>query len=64
MFDDFVNSVVVTCPHEGELAKFQEICSMYYEKIQKNLVENQKLASLYDFIVPMLMNGQIGFKEA
>lgn len=28
-----------------------------------NLEENQHLASLRDWLLPMLMNGQVGFKE-
>ena len=30
--------------------------------IKKNIFENRELASLRDFLLPMLMNGQVGFK--
>ena len=35
----------------------------FFEKIQKNSIENQELTSLRDFLLPLLMNGQVGFKE-
>ena len=34
------------------------------EKIGTNLIENQKLAELRDWLLPMLMNGQVKVKEA
>ena len=30
-----------------------------HAKIQKNLQQNQKLAELRDWLLPMLMNGQV-----
>lgn len=44
------------------LEVFQNKSTLFYEKIQKNLLENQELASFRDFLLPLLMNGQIGFK--
>lgn len=63
MFDDFIDSIYVAYPNEELLEVFQNKCTLFYEKIQKNLLENQELASLRDFLLPMLMNGQIGFKD-
>lgn len=34
-----------------------------FEKILLNNIENQELTSLRDFLLPLLMNGQVGFKE-
>ena len=34
-----------------------------FDTIQKNQLENQELASLRDFLLPLLMNGKVGFKE-
>ena len=34
-----------------------------FEKIKINSLENQQLTSLRDFLLPLLMNGQVGFKE-
>lgn len=36
---------------------------MLLDEICKNKRENQQLASLRDFLLPMLMNGQVGFKD-
>ena len=33
-----------------------------FEKILLNNIENQELTSLRDFLLPLLMNGQVGFK--
>lgn len=62
MFDEFIDSIYVAYPNEELLEVFQNKCTLFYEKIQKNLLENQELASLRDFLLPLLMNGQIGFK--
>jgi type I restriction enzyme S subunit len=34
-----------------------------YEEIFKSQIENQQLTSLRDFLLPMLMNGQVKVKE-
>lgn len=45
--------------------KFGTISQSIFEKILNNQVENQQLASLRDWLLPMLMNGQVtvGAKE-
>ncbi len=43
-----------------ELIKsFNEKVSSAYEKIGNNMIENQKLSHLRDWLIPMLMNGQV-----
>jgi type I restriction enzyme S subunit len=42
--------------------EFQEIIQPIYDQIIKNKKENQKLAELRDFLLPMLMNGQVSIK--
>ncbi len=59
MFDDFVASVNVPCPDIELLERYQTICELIYGTIQENLCQNQELASERDYLVPMLMNGQI-----
>ena len=34
-----------------------------YKNILNNSKENEELISLRDFLLPLLMNGQVGFKE-
>lgn len=43
--------------------KLREILDNTLMKIVKNRKENQELTSLRDFLLPLLMNGQVGFKE-
>lgn len=42
--------------------QFQEIIQPIYNQIIKNRKENQKLVELRDFLLPMLMNGQVNIK--
>ena len=47
-----------------ELAKrYDAVTSRIYQKIKEATFENVELASLRDFLLPMLMNGQIRVKE-
>lgn len=59
MFDEFITWVRVPAPSDELLKKYQEVCSQYYDKIQEEFIESTQLASLRDFLLPMLMNGQV-----
>lgn len=52
-------------PPISYINKFGTISEPIFEKILSNQVENQQLASLRDWLLPMLMNGQVtvGAKE-
>lgn len=63
LFDSFVNSYCSVIPREDIVSKFYDFMQDIEKKKQKLLTENQQLASLRDWLLPMLMNGQIGFKE-
>jgi len=54
----------VPIPPENLLEKFE--CSMKAsnEKIINNLKQNQELAALRDWLLPLLMNGQVLVSEA
>lgn len=45
------------------LENFDRKVQSFYKQIQKNNVENMELMSLRDFLLPLLMNGQVGFKD-
>ena len=45
------------------LKNFNLIINQIISEMQKNLLENFKLSELRDFLLPLLMNGQVGFKE-
>ena len=44
---------------KGYISRQATIVKSMYEEIFKSQVENQQLASLRDFLLPMLMNGQV-----
>ena len=62
LFDDFVNSYEVAIPPTELLEKFNKTVSPIFEQIIKNRQENTELARLRDFLLPLLMNGQVTVK--
>lgn len=63
MFDEFVTWNKVPEPNRELVMLYQKEIDLYYGKIQSLLIENQELASLHDFLLPLLMNGQVTFKD-
>ena len=63
MFDEFVTWNKVPEPNRELALLYQKESDLYYGKIQSLLIENQELASLRDFVLPMLMNGQIKIED-
>ncbi len=53
--------IIITC--EATIKKFYEKSKLVDERIYDNETENQELASLRDFLLPLLINEQVGFKE-
>ena len=59
LFENFVtNHKIPLIPTELMNQFFDKVYPIH-QKIQKNLLENQKLAELRDWLLPMLMNGQV-----
>lgn len=50
-------------PTTNEIDKFEKLAFKIRLKIETISLENQKLSSLRDFLLPMLMNGQVSFKN-
>lgn len=50
-------------PEDTVLDKFAELMQDIEMKKSKIIKENQMLVSLRDFLLPLLMNGQVGFKQ-
>lgn len=50
-------------PLAKDMSKFSKTFENIYKKIKKNRNENQELISLRDYLLPLLMNGQVGFKD-
>ena len=55
--------ISIAFPTENILNAFNSLYGKLYDKQQIIWRENRELASLRDFLLPMLMNGQVGFKD-
>lgn len=58
-----VEKYKVTIPSKNVIKKYANIAKDIEKQKCKIIKENQELASLRDFLLPLLMNGQVGFKE-
>lgn len=62
LFDAFVTKYKVAVPPKHLAKKFYEFVNPLQKKKQKLLQENSELESLRDWLLPMLMNGQVTIK--
>lgn len=53
------NILILDSKGQVNISIFNELLN----KIEKNKKENQELISVRDYLLPLLMNGQVGFKE-
>mgnify|MGYP001029160377 CR=1 FL=1 len=60
---DSLKNQYILLPDEKVLRNFNNICELIWKKITNCLIENQELTALRDFLLPLLMNGQVTFKE-
>lgn len=58
-----IESIPIIIPTKNTIIKFNKIINFIFDKIFLNANENKELSSLRDFLLPLLMNGQVGFKE-
>lgn len=63
LFDSFVTTYQTAIPPKELAEKFYGFMKPIQIKKEKNLKENQELASLRDWLLPMLMNGQVTVAE-
>jgi len=59
LFDSFVSSYYTVVPQTNIINHFYDFMENIQEKKQTTLAENQTLAELRDWLLPMLMNGQV-----
>lgn len=64
LFESFVTHQKEVFPKSDIVEKFYEFAKTIHAKKQTNLLENQKLEELRDWLLPMLMNGQVTVGEA
>ncbi len=58
-----INLYKILIPPKNLQKKFCKVMEKIYLETCKNISENNLLERLRDFLLPMLMNGQVGFKE-
>lgn len=63
LFEEFTNNFYTSYPKEEIVKKFYNKMNLLHFKIQMNLKENDSLSLLRDFLLPMLMNGQVKVKD-
>ncbi|GHT32798.1 hypothetical protein AGMMS49574_17150 [Bacteroidia bacterium] len=59
LFDNFVNSYYSVVPDKEIIKKFNSIIVPMQKQKQKLLLENYRLTQVRDWLLPMLMNGQV-----
>lgn len=58
-----VGNTKIMCDNELKYADlYNKKVNSIYKKINSNIQQNRELASLRDWLLPMLMNGQVGFE--
>lgn len=63
LFEPFVTNYKVAKPPKKLIELFYKKVKPIHAQIQKNLQQNQKLEELRDWLLPMLMNGQVTVGE-
>lgn len=58
-----LEDIMVIVPKQKVMEEFTKVVSNILYKKHLNSVQNQELVSLRDFLLPLLINGQVGFKE-
>ncbi|MFQ0996978.1 restriction endonuclease subunit S [Gilliamella sp. CG25] len=58
-----LHSLQLSYPSSSILKKYEAIVSNYNKMIFEKSLETEKLTKLRDFLIPMLMNGQVTIKE-
>ncbi|WII95495.1 restriction endonuclease subunit S [Moraxella haemolytica] len=56
-------SIIVLYPKLDLLKEYHLKIKYFFEKIKNNSIQNQQLTQLRDFLLPMLMNGQVGIGD-
>lgn len=64
LFDSFVSTYQTVVPKDELTEKFYNFMEPIQNQKQRNLLENQKLTEQRDWLLPMLMNGQVTVEDA
>ncbi|WP_302156602.1 restriction endonuclease subunit S [uncultured Dialister sp.] len=63
LFDTVINQILIVIPPRCIMNIFHSLLYDLFEKEQANNIENDQLSSLRDFLLPLLMNGQVTIKD-
>ena len=63
LLESFLSEYNIALPEKTLITTFYNEVSPIFESIQQRLIENQKLSLIRDWLLPMLMNGQILIKN-
>ncbi len=63
LFDMLCKDYPIIIPNFNTIKRYNDKVRKFFDAIQENRLENEELASLRDFLLPLLMNGQVGFKN-
>lgn len=63
LFDNFINNHIDIMPNADIVKNFFERIDIINQKQNVLLKQNQQLTQLRDFLLPMLMNGQVGVRD-
>ncbi len=64
LFESFVTNHKDVYPSLKIVDKFYDFAKPIHSQKQKNLIQNQQLTELRDWLLPMLMNGQVTLRQA
>lgn len=59
----FLKEFLIILPDKDISQKYNEIANTFFIKIRNNIKQNHQLTQLRDFLLPMLMNGQVSVAE-
>ena len=61
--DDDMANITLLIPDDTTLRKYHEATKGFFAKISNNILENKRLISIRNFLLPLLMNGQANIAE-
>lgn len=63
MTTDILNNMLIIVPPAEVLRQFNNICNVYFSRINQNNIENANLSNQRDTLLPKLMSGELKINE-
>ena len=63
MTTDILNNMLIIAPPAEVLRQFNNICNVYFSRINQNNIENANLSNQRDTLLPKLMSGELKINE-